>query len=101
MAPSSFAHEVRASEVSNSTVTTETTKIALSPESGLKYTTPAIVVSPSEAVTKISTTVGSMSPHCCTLCAVCHESSCTFLSASLKRWEHFEVTQLALYKFID
>ena len=61
--------EVRASEVPDPTVTTETSKIARSPERESKYVTSAIVMSPSVAVTEVTTTAASASPHCFTMCA--------------------------------
>ena len=63
------ARDIQASEVSNPTVTTETSKIARSPERESKYTTSAIVVSPSAAVTEVFTTAALVSPHCFTMCA--------------------------------
>ncbi len=58
MTPSSSAREVRASEVPDHTLTTETSKISRFPGRRSKYTTSAIVVSPSVPVMEFHGSVG-------------------------------------------
>ncbi len=62
LTPSSPARAPRPSEVSDPTVTVDTSKMTLALEEGSKKTTSASKVLPSAAVRRVSTTAASVTP---------------------------------------